>query len=43
VMATAAKLAIAEVRAVEDEPIALPRVQLPGIYIDRVLAVGDVR
>ena len=43
VMATAAKLAVAEVRAMEDEPIAQQRVQLPGIYIDRVLAVGDVR
>jgi 3-oxoadipate CoA-transferase, alpha subunit len=43
VMATAAKLAIAEVRAMEDEPIDHKRVQLPGIYIDRILAVGDVR
>lgn len=40
VMATAAALAVAEVRAVEDEPIAHGRVQLPGIYIDRVVAVG---
>jgi 3-oxoadipate CoA-transferase, alpha subunit len=41
VMATAAKLTVAEVRAVEDEPIAHQRVQLPGIYVDRVLAVGS--
>jgi 3-oxoadipate CoA-transferase, alpha subunit len=40
-MATAAKLAVAEVRAVEDAPIAHDRVQLPGVYVDRVLAVGQ--
>jgi len=40
VMATAAKLALAEVRAVLDEPLAHTRVQLPGSFIDRVLAVG---
>ena len=40
VMATAAKLAVAEVRAVLGEPIPYDRVQLPGIYVDRVLAVG---
>jgi len=40
VMAAAAKLAVAEVRAVLGEPIAHDRVQLPGIYVDRVLAVG---
>ena len=43
VMATAAKLAVAEVRAMEDEPIEHTRVQLPGIYVDRVLAVGEAR
>ena len=43
VMATAAKLAVAEVRAMEDEPIEHTRVQLPGIYVDRILAVGDAR
>jgi 3-oxoadipate CoA-transferase, alpha subunit len=37
VMATAATLAVAEVRAVVDEPIAHDRVQLPGVYIDRVV------
>ena len=29
--------------AMEDKPIDHKRVQLPGIYIDRILAVGDVR
>jgi 3-oxoadipate CoA-transferase, alpha subunit len=40
-MATAAKLAVAEVRAMRDEPMPHTEVQLPGIYVDRVLAVGD--
>jgi 3-oxoacid CoA-transferase A subunit len=40
VMATAAKLAVAEVRAVLSEPIPHDRVQLPGIYVDRIVAVG---
>ena len=40
VMAAAAKLAVAEVRAVLGEPIPHDRVQLPGTYVDRVLAVG---
>jgi acyl CoA:acetate/3-ketoacid CoA transferase alpha subunit len=39
-MATAARLAVAEVRAVLDEPMPHSRVQLPGIYVDRVVAVG---
>ena len=39
-MATAAKLVVAEVRAVVDEPIPQERIQLPGIYVDRVVAVG---
>ena len=39
-MATAAKLAVAEVRAVLDEPMPHDRVQLPGVYVDRVVAVG---
>src|SRR5262249_3849937 len=41
VMATAATLALAEVRTVLDAPIAHDRVQLPGCYIDRVVAVGS--
>jgi 3-oxoadipate CoA-transferase, alpha subunit len=40
VMATAAKLAVAEVRAVLEESMPHQRVQLPGLYIDRVVAVG---
>ena len=40
VMATAATLAVAEVRAVLDEPMPYERVQLPGFYVDRVVAVG---
>ncbi len=38
-MATAAKLAVAEVRVAEDTPIAQPEVQLPGVYVDRFLVV----
>jgi 3-oxoacid CoA-transferase A subunit len=41
VMATAATLAVAEVRAVLDEPMPHERVQLPGFYVDRVVAVGS--
>jgi 3-oxoacid CoA-transferase A subunit len=40
VMATAAALSVAEVRTVLDEPIPHERVQLPGFYVDRVVAVG---
>ena len=40
VMMTAARLAVAEVRAVLGEPMPHDRVQLPGIYVDRVVAVG---
>lgn len=36
-MATASRLTIAEVRAVEEEPIPHTRAQLPGVYIDRVV------
>src|SRR5215469_14457558 len=39
VMATAATLAVAEVRAVLDEPMSHERVQLPGFYVDRIVAV----
>ncbi len=42
VMATAAKLAVAEVRTIHDTPIAHDRIGLPGIYIDRVLAAGEL-
>ena len=37
VMASAAKLAVAEVRTVTDEPLPRERIQLPGIYVDRVV------
>jgi acyl CoA:acetate/3-ketoacid CoA transferase alpha subunit len=39
-MATASKLVVAEVRAVTEEPIPQERVQLPGVYVDRVVAVA---
>ena len=41
VMATAARLAVAEVRVVTDQPIAHDRAQLPGIYIDRVVTAAE--
>jgi 3-oxoadipate CoA-transferase alpha subunit len=41
VMATAARLAIAEVRAVLDEPMPHDQVRLPGVYVDRVVAVAS--
>jgi 3-oxoadipate CoA-transferase, alpha subunit len=40
VMAMAARTTVAEVRAVLDEPMAHDRVQLPGVFVDRVVAVG---
>lgn len=40
-MATAAKLTIAEVRAVEDAPIAHERVQVPGVFVDRIVEVSQ--
>jgi 3-oxoacid CoA-transferase A subunit len=40
-MATAADLVAAEVRAVESEPIGHERIQVPGVYIDRVVAVSE--
>jgi acyl CoA:acetate/3-ketoacid CoA transferase alpha subunit len=36
-MATAARLSVAEVRTFADEPIAHDKVQLPGLYVDRVV------
>lgn len=39
-MATAARVTIAEVRAAQAAPIAPERVQLPGVYVQRVVAVG---
>jgi 3-oxoacid CoA-transferase A subunit len=40
VMATAARVAVAEVRAVLVEPMPADRVQLPGAFVDRIVAVG---
>ena len=37
VMATAANITVAEVRAMLDEPMPPERVQLPGVYVDRVV------
>ena len=39
VMATAAKLTLAEVRTVTDELLPRERIQLSGVYVDRVVAV----
>src|SRR4051812_40664275 len=36
-MASAAKLAVAEVRTVSDELLPRERIQLPGVYVDRVV------
>jgi acyl CoA:acetate/3-ketoacid CoA transferase alpha subunit len=40
VMATAARVAVAEVREVLEAPMPPERVQLPGTFVDRVVAVG---
>lgn len=40
VMAAAATLAVAEVRVVLDEPMPHERVQLPGVFVDRVVTVA---
>jgi 3-oxoadipate CoA-transferase alpha subunit len=40
VMATAARLAVAEVRTVSDDLLPRERIQLPGVYVDRVVAVS---
>jgi 3-oxoadipate CoA-transferase, alpha subunit len=40
VMATAADLAVVEVRTVLDEPMPHNRVQLPGVYVDRIVQVA---
>ena len=39
-MATAAKLTIADVRAFAAEPMIHTEVQLPGVYVDRVVTAG---
>jgi 3-oxoadipate CoA-transferase, alpha subunit len=40
-MATASKLTVAEVREVLQAPMEHRQVQLPGVYVKRVVAVGD--
>ena len=40
VMATAATLAVAEVRTMLNEPMSHEKVQLPGVYVDRVVTVA---
>ena len=40
-MATASKLTVAEVRAFDDAPMTHAEVQLPGVYVDRVVTIGD--
>jgi 3-oxoadipate CoA-transferase, alpha subunit len=40
VMATAARVAVAEVREVLKASMPAERVQLPGTFVDRVVAVG---
>jgi 3-oxoacid CoA-transferase A subunit len=40
VMATAATLAVAEVRTMLNEPMPHEKVQLPGVYVDRVVTVA---
>ncbi len=39
-MATAASLTVAEVREAHEAPLAPERVQVPGVFVDRVVAVG---
>ncbi len=39
-MATAAKVTVAEVREFDEAPMAHTDVQLPGVYVDRVVTVG---
>ncbi len=42
-MATAARWTVAEVRAIEAEPIPHTRAQLPGVYIDRVVVAAPAK
>ena len=39
--AAAANLTVVEVRTVLDEPMPHERVQLPGVYVDRVVTVAS--
>jgi 3-oxoacid CoA-transferase A subunit len=40
-MATAARCTVAEVRIAQDDAIPQPEVQLPSVYVKRVVAVGE--
>ena len=40
-MATAATLTVAEVRIAQTDPLTLDRAKLSGVYVDRVVAVGE--
>ncbi len=40
-MATAATLTVAEVRVAQEEPIGHDRIQVSGVYVNRVVAVGS--
>jgi 3-oxoadipate CoA-transferase, alpha subunit len=42
-MATAAKLTVAEVRELRSEPTPHDRVQLPGVYVDRVFVAPEAK
>jgi 3-oxoadipate CoA-transferase alpha subunit len=42
-MATAAKVAVAEVRVINDEPTPHDKVQLPGFYVDRVIVAPEIK
>ncbi|MDQ8729838.1 3-oxoacid CoA-transferase subunit A, partial [Bradyrhizobium sp. LHD-71] len=42
-MATAAKRSVAEVRVVNDEPTPHDRVQLPGVYVDRLVVAPEIK
>jgi acyl CoA:acetate/3-ketoacid CoA transferase alpha subunit len=39
-MASAARLSVAEVRTVSDDLLPRERIQLPGVYVDRVVPVS---
>jgi 3-oxoacid CoA-transferase A subunit len=39
-MASAARLSVAEVRTISDDLLPRERIQLPGVYVDRVVAVS---
>jgi acyl CoA:acetate/3-ketoacid CoA transferase alpha subunit len=42
-MATAATLSVAEVRVINDEPMPHEQVQLPGVYVDRVIVAPEIK